>query len=211
MSDVIAKLARKKGLGVKEIASRAMAEGGLLSLVVQNTRSKNDTLRYNCYQILLQVSSTAPKALYPQWDSLVDMLDSKNNYFKFQAIYLIANLLSADTENRFRHISDKYFGLIADGSTMIASHLALNAGKIARAKPELRPTVTKLLLDAGKKSGERKNGELIQSYIIEAFDQYLDESDEKEPVIAFVKDQLDCGSPKTRKAAKLFLQRYQTD
>jgi hypothetical protein len=211
MSDLITKLARKKGLGVKEITSRAASDSGLLAVILKNTRSKNDTLRYNCYQILLSISTASPAALYGQWDSLVEMLDSTNNYFKYQAIYLIANLLSADAEGRFQKISDKYFGLIADSSIMIASHLALNAGKIAKAKQELRTIITKLLLDAGRTSRERKSGELLQSYIIEAFEQYLDEVEDRQDVIAFVKDQLESGSPKTRKSAKAFLQRFEKE
>ncbi len=209
MSDLITKLARKKGLGIKEITTRAESDPGVLSAILKNTRSKNDTLRYNCYQILLTISATSPAALYGQWDSLVEMLDSTNNYFKYQAIYLIANLLSADTEDRFQGISEKYFGLISDPSIMIASHLALNAGKIAKAKPELRSTITKLLLKAGRGSRERKSGDLLQSYIIDAFEQYIDGSKDLGDVVSFVKEQLNSGSPKTRKAAKDFLQRVE--
>jgi hypothetical protein len=208
MNDEIVKLARKKGLGVKEIAARAAGQSGLLALILKNTRSKNDTLRYNCYQILLTVSSSDPKALYPHWDALTEMLDSQNNFFKYQAVYLIANLLSADTEGRFDLISKKYFGLIDSDSIMIASHLALNAGKIAKAKPELRPIITALLLKAGKKSGDRKNGELLRSYIIEAFEQYADNVGQADPIRAFVSDQLESGSPKTRKTAKNFLDKH---
>jgi hypothetical protein len=205
MDDEIVKLARKKGLGVKEIAARAADDSGLLALILKNTRSKNDTLRYNCYQILLAVSSSVPEALYPHWDALTEMLDSQNNFFKYQAIYLIANLLSADAEGRFDTISKKYFGLIHSDSIMIASHLALNAGKIARAKPELRPMITALLLDAGKKSGGKKNGELLRSYIIEAFEEYVEGVGRGDPICDFVRDQLESGSPKTRKTAKSFL------
>jgi hypothetical protein len=205
MNDEIVMLARKKGLGVKEIALRAAGRNNLLALILKNTRSKNDTLRYNCYQILLAISSSDPSALYPHWDALTEMLDSPNNFFRYQAIYLIANLLSADTEGRFDQISEKYFGLIHSDSIMIASHLALNAGKIARAKPELRPMITALLLDAGKKSFGKKNGELLRSYIIEAFGQYAENGNGSDPIRAFVSNQLECSSPKTRKTAKSFL------
>ena len=208
MMNDIARLARKKGLGVKETAARAAADSGLLALILKNTRSKNDTLRYNCYQILLAVSAADPAALYGHWDALTEMLDSGNNFFKFQAIYLIANLLSADSRGRFDLISRKYFGLIDSDSIMIASHLALNAGKIAKAKPERRPEITKLLLDAGKKSGSRKNGELLRSYIIEAFEQYADGADQADAIRAFVSGELESGSPKTRKTAKAFLNRH---
>jgi hypothetical protein len=209
MSDMISALARKKGLGVKEAAARAATDTELLSLVLRNTRSKNDTLRYNCYQILLHVSVETPASLYPQWDFLVEMLDSTNNFFKFQAIYLIANLLSADTENRFGRISEKYLGLIDDQSVMIASHLALNAGKIAKAKPNLTADIQQRLLDAGGKSRLRKGGELLQSYIIEAFDLFFDEAAAKEEILGFVKDRLGSASPKTRKTCKEFLAKHE--
>jgi hypothetical protein len=208
--DIIVKLARKKGLGVRDTAARAAAKSGLLALILKNMRSKNDTLRYNCYQVLLCVSESDPSALYPHWDALTEMLDSENRFFKYQAIYLIANLLSADAENRFEGIAQKYFGLIDSDSVMIASHLALNAGKIAKAKPELRPRIVRLLLNAGRKSAGHRNGELLCSYIIEALGSFNLDTDQTAGVRAFVQEQMKSGSPKTRKTAKGFLERIPT-
>jgi hypothetical protein len=46
---------------------------------------------------------------------------------------------------------------------------------------------------------------LVKSDIIEAFDEYFEEAEDKEKIIEFVKRQLGCDSPKTRKAAARFL------
>jgi hypothetical protein len=205
MSDAVKKLSSKKGTDLARIARQAAGDAELLSLLLKNTRSKNDTLRYNCYRVLLEVSSAAPQALMGEWDALSEMLASTNNYFRYQAITLIANLLSADAAGRFSAVSDRYLHLIDDESAMIAAHLAMNAGKIARAVPGLRRRITRLLLEAGARSASRGDGELLQASIVEAFGAYFDDAPSRAEILAYVESLAASPNPKTRKAAKDFL------
>ncbi len=204
MHDLVVELSTRKKVDVTETARRAAQSPTLLSLLLKNTRSKNETLRYNCYRILLEVSTTEPQALAAEWDALTGMLDSTNNYFRYQAAYLIANIAASDPGGRFAGVEDRYFRLIEDESIMIASHAALNAGKIARSRPELRERITGILLRAAGRAGERKNGELLHASIIEAFGCF-EGSPAREAVTAYVKGQGGSTSPKTRKAARDFL------
>jgi len=54
-----------------------------------------------------------------------------------------------------------------------------------------------------------KNVDLVKSDIIEAFDEYFEDAANKEKIIEFVKGQLDCDSPKTRKAVARFLEKWE--
>jgi hypothetical protein len=47
----------------------------------------------------------------------------------------------------------------------------------------------------------------MKAYAIEALNDYFDEIADKEKIVDFVKAQLVSASPKTRKAAKIFLEK----
>jgi hypothetical protein len=49
--------------------------------------------------------------------------------------------------------------------------------------------------------------EAESAYIFEAFWEYFDQAKNKKKITEFVKEQLNCQSPKTKKAAKEFLKR----
>jgi hypothetical protein len=91
---------------------------------------------------------------------------------------------------------------------MVAGQAALNSGLIAKAKPNLQTKITNRLLNI-EKNHKGKQIDLIKAYAIEAFDKYFEESLDKKKILDFVKAQLDCKSPKTRKIAKEFLKKYQ--
>ena len=49
---------------------------------------------------------------------------------------------------------------------------------------------------------------MISADIIGAFEEFFEDSHNKEEILAFVERQLECSSPKTRKAAKAFLDKH---
>jgi hypothetical protein len=53
----------------------------------------------------------------------------------------------------------------------------------------------------------QKHKDLVKSGAIQAFDEYFLEADDKEEILEFVREQLTCRSPKTRKEAKKFLKK----
>jgi HEAT repeat protein len=168
-------------------------------------KSKDDTERYSSFKVLLRLSEEQPELLYPNWDFLVEMLDSDNAYQKLIAVRLVANLTRVDTENRFEKIFDKYYNLLND-SVIVAGHITADSGKIARAKPKLQAEITARLLNIDKTS--QKHRGLIKAGAIESFGEYFEESKDKGKMIEFVKQQLDCESPKTRKKAREFLEKW---
>jgi hypothetical protein len=183
----------------------AIKEEKSLPELLEALKSKNDTERYGSFEVLLNLSEENPTSLYPHWDFLAEMLDGKNAYWRLIAVRLIANLTRADTENRFEKIFNKYYDLLND-SVIIAGHITANSGRIARAKPKLQAAITDRLLDIDNTT--QKHKDLIKAGAIDSFGEYFAESNDKERIMEFVRQQLDGESPKTRKIAKEFLKKW---
>ncbi|MEI7827376.1 MAG: hypothetical protein WCI87_06255 [Euryarchaeota archaeon] len=194
-----------KKIRVEEAASKAIKDGEILSELLEGILSKQDEIRSNSYHVLLNISEHNPEKLYPKWDYLADLLKSGNQYHRYIAINLLANLVKVDTEKRFEACFDRYFDNIASKKTMVAAQATLNAGKIAKAKPNLQTKITTTLLKVDQ-IHQGKQTELMKAYAIEALNDYVDDIADKEKIIDFMKAQLASDSPKTRKAAKVFLE-----
>jgi hypothetical protein len=158
--------------------------------------------------VLYQISEAQPQILYPEWDYFVGLLDSKNAFHRAVAVRLLANLTSADEERRFEELIDRYFDLLDDDKVMVARYLAQQAGKIVAAKPHLQPQITQELLGVDNTHHNQSRKDLLKGDVIQAFDEFLAETDDRESILTFVQAQLECSSPKTRKAAKAFLDEH---
>lgn len=194
----------KKDVSVESVAKKALENEEVLSEVLKGILSKNDTLRYNSFKVLNLISDKHPEALYSKWDFFADLIDSENTYRRLIAVRIIANFTRADTENKFEKIFDKYYDLFND-SVIVAGHLAVNSGKVAKAKPKLQTKITDKLLNIDNTS--QKHKDLVKAGAIEAFDEYFEEAKDKRKILEFVREQLDCKSPKTRKKAREFLKK----
>jgi hypothetical protein len=194
-----------KRIDVENAALTAMKDNNDISELLEGIQSSNDPIRYNSFKVILLISEKHPKFLYPYWSLFEKMLGCDNSYFNDIAIQIIANLGKVDTENRFERIFDKYFGELHSEKTMVAAHVASNAGKIALAKPALQPLITNKLIkfDTIYKG---KQIDLIKGYVIEAFLKYYDTTDvkDKDRILKFIKKELSSRSPRTRRAAVAF-------
>lgn len=196
----------KKDVDIKTLAEKALNDKVLLHELLKEVVSKDNTTRSNSFNILQIISAEKPEILYPQWDYFHKMLISKNNYHKYIAIYILADLTAVDNENKFEDIFDEYYGILAGDKIMTASHVALNSSKIALNKPELQSKILDRLLDIDNIHQGRQN-ELLKSYVIEALRKMYPEIKDKERVAKFIEAQLDSSSPKTRDLAACFLDR----
>jgi hypothetical protein len=191
-------------INIKSIVQKALANEELLSELLAGLMAKNETLRYNCSKLIVFISEERGEELYSKWDFFVRLLDSDNTYWKMSGLQIIANLTRVDTDKKFDDIFDKYYRLLGFRGTAVAAHIAANSGKIAKARPDLQARITSKLLSidniyAGKQI------DLVKGYIIEAFAAYFEEAENRNKIIEFVRDQLNSGSPRTRKQAEHFL------
>ena len=197
----------KKDVNLENLARKTLSDKELLEELIKGSLSKDNTIRGNSFKTLEIISEENPEFLYPHWNNFHVMLKSKNNYHKYIAIYLLANLTAVDVENKFEALFDEYFGILSGDRAMTASHVALNSSKIALNKPELQERIIDTLLDIDE-IHQGKQTEMIKAYVIEALQEMYSEIEDKERVLEFVKAQLGSKSPKTRKVAAGFLKEF---
>jgi hypothetical protein len=196
----------KKGVNPEALAHLALENEKVLREAFDGVLSKNDVVRQNSFQTLNFLSEKHPDRIYGKWDFFADLIRRGNSFHKYIAVWIIANLTKADPENKFEKLFDDYYGLLGDKSVIPAGHVATKSGKIALAKPELQAKITNRLLDIDNTVQRHKD--LVKSGAIESFDAYFEESKDQARIIEFVKAQLNCESPKTRKTAREFLEKW---
>ena len=199
-----------KNTSPERIAAEALKDDGKLQALLDgiSPEAKEMQIRENSYKALMILCAGHPQTLLPHWGYFVDLLRSDNGSSKYAAIHIIATLVQAGDEGRFEKDFDVYYSLLDDESVMVASHAAGASGKIARAKPHLQSNITRRFLDIDRSHFDESRKSLIKSYIIQAFGEYFKAAQDKAGIIAFVKRQLDCSSPKTRKMAREFLKKW---
>jgi len=198
-----------KDADIQRVADKALADNNLLLELLAGLQVKQETLRYNCSKVLTLLSQKHGEVLYPHWGYFAVMLGSTNTYWKLSAILIIANLTRVDTDNKFETLFDNYYALLDDKSMITAIYIASNSGKIVKSKPHLEAAITNRLLDINQTHHTSDRKDLIKANIIEALDEYYKQANAKERIIAFVEQQLNSSSPKARKTATRFLQKWQ--
>ncbi|MFC1780832.1 hypothetical protein ACFLZ8_01030 [Planctomycetota bacterium] len=197
-----------KDIDILAVGKQALKDGKLLTELLGNLCSKNETIRYNSHKVLFFLTENHPHKPYPKWDYFLTFLDSDNTYHKLSAVLFLGNLTQVDKNNKFEKIFEKYYGLLNDKSFIIAAYVCGASGKIAKAKPKLQTKITNLLLDIDKTNHQQERIDMVKASIIDAFGQYYQQTSNKKRILEFVERQLNCQSPKTRKKAKEFLKRF---
>ena len=198
---------QNKNIDPKKYAEKIIKKPDLIKQYLEGLLSKNETYRYNCFKIIYIISEEKPDILYSYWDFFENHLRSKNSYHKMSAVLIIANLTSVDKEKKFERIFDEFYGYLKSEKTFTSIYIVKSSGKIANSKPHLMEKITKILLDI-EKIHPGKQIELIKSSVIESFSDYFKNIENKKDIIDFVKKQTNSTSPKTRKLAKDFLNKY---
>ncbi|MGD2245838.1 MAG: hypothetical protein PVI11_04740 [Candidatus Aminicenantes bacterium] len=199
---------KDKKMNVESMAEKALEDEKILSELLDNLKIKDETVRYNSSKVLNLISQKNPGVLYPHWDYFVRLLLSDHTYWKLSVIPVIANLTGIDTQNKFKDVFDKYFGLLNDKSMITAVWIAANSGRIAKAKPDLQTRITDTLLRIDETHHDPERIDLIKGGAIESFDEYFEETQDKKKILEFVRKQKECKSPKTRKIALKFLEKW---
>lgn len=197
----------KKDVNFDLYANELFKNQNLLSEYFEGLTSKNQIYMENCFNILKAISEKNPDFLYPHWDFFVNYMRSNNNYHKSAAVIIISNLTSVDKQKRFEIIFDEFYGILKSEKTIVPMYLLKYSGKIVNFKPDLEDRITNILLDIDS-IHHGKQIELVKSAAIECFSEFFSKAKNKEKIINFVEKQLNSESPKTRKIAKDFIEKY---
>jgi len=206
--EIKAILNEKETEKLKQVTRVVLSDEQLLQEILQGIKSKPESYRYNCYKVALQICKEYPKRLYPFWDYFVEFLKSPNAYHRMAAITLIAHLTSVDKKHKFEIIFENYFHFLDDQSMIVARYLAISAGIIAVNKSVLRERIIEKLLKIDTTHHQEGRKDLIKHDIIQTIRMIFTKLTEKEKIISFIENQVHCSSPKTRQAAKAFLDQW---
>jgi hypothetical protein len=211
MSDSFGSLTRalhEEQSEIDTVVEQVTGNGEAVKLIIDGLTFPVETYRYNCNRVILNVAETFPEQVYPHWDHLVALLDSANTYHRCSAINVLPHLLPADQGGRFDRILDKLFGLLDDESVIPPCYLARNCPTIASHRPDLVQRIAAELLSIETTHHKQGRKDLIKADVVEALGRLFERLENKPEAQRFVETQLNCTSPKTRKAAEAFLQRH---
>ena len=211
MSDPLGVLTRalhKEQADIDALAGMAAGSGEAVKLVIDGLTFPVDTYRYNCNRVIVKVAETSPGDVYPYWDHLVELLGSSNTYHRCSAINILPHLIPADGGSKLDGIIDRYFGMLDDESVIPPCYVARNCPVIASHRPDLLHRIVDGLLAVEATHHKPGRKDLIKADIILALDPLYDSLADQAQVLRFVEAQLSCSSPKTRKAAKAFLDKH---
>jgi hypothetical protein len=199
----------QKGSDKEEIAEWVIAEPELIADVLEGLSARPAAIKYGCSKVLRLISQQQPEVLYPSFDLFVKRLDIDNTFLKCDAILILANLASVDSEGKFEAIFDRYFAPIKGPTLIVAANIIGSAAKIAAAKPALSDRIAAELLkveEAKYQTAECRNIALGQA--IDAFDEFFEQIGDKERVRRLVKKQLENTRKGTAKKAEQFLKKH---
>ena len=196
-----------KEININSYANELINNKKLISEYLNGLTSKNQIYMENCFNVLKLISEENPDFLYNHWDFFVNHMRSSNNYHKTAAIILISNLTSVDTQNKFEDVFDEFYDNLKSDKTIVPIYLLKYSGKIVNFKPDLEEKITNIFLNI-ESIHPGKQIELVKSAIIESFSEFITKAKNKNEIINFVEKQLKSDSPKTRKMAKEFLEKW---
>jgi hypothetical protein len=199
----------QKGSDKERIAERVIGEPGLLKSVFEGLSARPASIKYGCSKVLRIISQKQPKLLYPSFDLFAKRLDIDNTFLKCDAILILANLASVDSEGKFEAIFDRYFAPIKGPTLIVAANIIGSTARIALSKPELSDRIVAELLkveNAQYQTDECRNIALGQA--IDAFDEFFGQIGDKERVRRLVKKQLENTRKSTAKKAEQFLKKH---
>lgn len=93
--------------------------------------SKDNKIRYEAFQELINISDKKVVWLYDKWFVLLDKLSSDNSYQRSVSLMLLANFAKSDDENRIREILERYLDFFNDEKFITSRQCIQNIWKIA--------------------------------------------------------------------------------
>ena len=199
----------KKTTTIEKLAERVISRPELLPEAFDGLAAETARVKYGCLKLLRIVSERKPNVLYPEIDRFFRLLDNENNIFKWGAIIIIGNLAAVDSERKIDRILDRYLQPISGHVMITAANVIGGAGKIARAKPQLADRIAQAVLQveaANYQTEECRN--VAIGHAIASFDLFFERLKKPQPVIVFVKRQLNNRRNAVKRKAARFLKKH---
>lgn len=208
-STLLQQIARKNS-DKNKIAEKVIMDTTLLPELFNGLQSDEAQLKYGSNKVMINISEKNPSVLYPKLDFFTNQLDSENNFLKWGAIEIIANLCKVDSSHHFENISSKYFAPIHGHHMITAANTIKAAAKIALHKHSLADKISEEMLKVEQADYETTEcNNIVIGQAIKTLGDLLPHIKNKMPVFEFVKRQLKNKGPATKNKAELFLRKNQ--
>ena len=177
-----------------------------IASVFEGLSSSLSRVKFGCSKTLLLLSERHPELLRGSIDTIVELLDSKNQILKWNAIAILGNLAAVDAEGRIRSLLKKMYGFLAGGELITANNAIAALGKIARAFPEERKRIVAQLLGIERQSFDTDECRNIAiGKAILALGMCCDPADPGKPVLDFIGRQTGNSRKATANKVKAFI------
>ena len=206
----------KKGANIEAIVDQTIAHPESIASLVKAIQVEKGAAKYGYEKVLRLVSERQPRLVYPYFEVFVEMLDSDNSFLKWGAILTLANLTAVDAERKFEAIFTRYYAPIKGPAMVTAANIIGSSPKIVASKPELTQRVTREILKVERAEYERHGSpspecrNVALGHAIDAFDEFLDQIEDQDAIIRFVKRQRKNARPKVARKAERFLRHHTT-
>jgi len=107
-------------------------------------------VKYPAIKALRAMSERSPARLYPHFDFFAGLLRGENNIYRWNAMLILGNLASADTDRKLDAILDEYLAPITGPQLIDANNTMTGATAIALARPDLIEKIVADILKAGR-------------------------------------------------------------
>ena len=189
-----------------QAARQVIQDPRLLPEVFRGLEADKAAVRFGCAGVLLAISESQPRLLYPHWDRLAEMTDSPNSILQWTAYRALANLAPVDSEGRMEGFLNRYFAPVPGPAMITAATVIAGGGRIAQAKPHLADVIAAKILGVQRaryKTAECRN--VAIGHAIEALEGFFGLLKKPRPVLQFVRRQLRNRRNAVRKKAAAFL------
>lgn len=200
----------EKKVTIESLAKKAKKDGAFLKVLIDSNESDNAKIKYKSAKVLKRLSEEEPIVLYPFWNHFKKRLSSDNAFLRSDAMFVLGNLASVDSEGRFEKIFNICYKQLDDASMIPAANLAGMSGKIALTKPNLQTKIVNRLISIDSTNHSTECKSIIKGKAIDSFFQFFDRtsSANQKKILAFVKKEMKSKRVGTRKKAQRFLRKW---
>jgi hypothetical protein len=180
-------------------------------IMCQLVNNRDINVYYNSYMIVAPACEKHPELFYEYTPDVIKLLGSNISYHRNIGMEVLSSLARVDSNNYIEKILNKYFGQIEHKSLVTKRYCVKGLGRIAVAKDKLRTRILKFLLSVNGLNSNTKNARqaaLLTSDIIEVLTELYTYVKDKKQLREFVQSELKSISPRTRKTAREFLNKY---
>jgi hypothetical protein len=195
-------------MDAESILERIMAEGEFLDIVFDVISKGKSSAKFRCTKALLLLSESNACVLYPRIQEIADLLDSKNQIVKWNAIAILGNMASEDCRSVIEELLGKFYGFLACGELITANNSIATLVKIGQVFPDKKKKIIEKLLKIETytfDTGECRN--IAVGKVILALEQLMDSSKANEKIKEFARRNLENRRSATAKKAREFLRR----